>query len=695
MPPITYAQLTAPADLFDRAALMPRPARLLPTPGPNRRLWLDQMPATAQLHPQLPPTPAWTYEGTLPGPVVEVEAGTTVKVRHRNHLTGTMPYAHVVVDEALGGSMNDPGRVGAAGAGPDADEAAHVAELDAFTVVHLHGGPTSPDSDGWAENVIGNGETRLVEYEFPRETWPMDGHDGSHRTFRSGAAPTFWYHDHGMGVTRFNVYAGLAGMWLVRDPLETTLGLPTDRDREIPLVLMDRNLDTVDGTATGALSGRLLHKVQVGVREAFAPVNLVNGMAWPRCAVSRKVHRLRLVNGSNARTYRLHFHGLTRPDEATATPLPDECVQQIGTDGGLLGAAVGLPAGLVLAPGERADVLIDFGLVAQRGFTHVVVYNSAAAPFNGAPLGSPDDIATPDAEGFRTIPQVMRFDLRPGPAKPGLKGHPIAGMALDPAFVRLPDGHDALPHDHGHTYVALREEDVVLRDELGLPRRDASGAVLTQTMLFLHELAPSDDADARGCNLHDDLVDGVDATGALVKVPAGISVTVPELPGVCLVTVGKRFTDASMAMIPQGAWHLWKVINLSPDTHPFHVHLCQYQVLSRAALVPKNPALPGPVPYAVPKGATEWEFATRTPLPVEQNETGWKDTVRVNPGQRDDDDNVITAEVVTVGACFARHSGRFMYHCHILEHEDTEMMRPFTVLPPDLMNFMDGAGPPM
>ncbi len=671
----TFDQLRDAATLFDRAGLMPRPERIHPGPGVRT---LRQRLVQAAIHPQLPPTPFWSYEGMVPGPVVVVPGGSRTVLRHENLIDSTMPYRHVVVDEAAGGSMNDAGSDGASTAQMDVDEAMHVSGLRAHTVVHLHGAPTEPDSDGWADNVSATGESRLAEYEFGRETWPMDTPAGS-VTYRGGAGPTFWYHDHGMSVTRFNVYAGLAGMWLVRDPLEQALGLPTDRRYEIPLVIMDRNLDTDDGTATGRLDGRMLHKVQVGVRECFAPVNLVNGLAWPRIEVRRRVHRLRLLNGSNARTFRLNLMGTHGTDEGTRSILPDAAVQQIGTDGGLLGQAIPVPpGGLILAPGERADVLVDFGLVADAGFDRVVVYNSAPAPFQGQPLTDPASIHTPDPDGFRVTPQVMRFDLVPSATVCGLNGGPIAGMPLDPEFVRVPATHQGLPADHGHTIVALREEDCLLRDDMGAPMIGPDGKPMTETMLFVHELAHKSEADAMGCDMHEMTIEGVDDAGNLANVCAGVSI---QLPGTSdpLVTVGKRFMDSSMAAVAQGSWHMFKVINLSPDTHPFHVHLTQFQAMSRHRLTLADPGTP------VPKPSTEFVFVGEEDVGLDANELGWKDTFRVNPGTRDPNDGIVDAELFTIIGCFSQHAGQYVYHCHILEHEDSEMMRPFVVVPPDVM----------
>ncbi len=678
----TLEDLRKSQGLFERSAVMPRPIRKRPQ-GPNRELEIEQRAGVASLHPDLPDTPVWTYDGLSPGPVIVVRAGDRVHATHRHDIVGTIPYRHVVVDDDGAGTMNDAGYDCESTDLADVAESDYVADLHAHTVVHLHGAATSPDSDGWAENVIDFGQEKRDDYVFPRETWPMSNHDGSSGTaYRSGAAPMYWYHDHAMGATRLNVYAGLAGAWLVRDPIEHLLGLPVEEEREIPLVLMDRNFDTADHTADGALSGVMLHKVQKGVREAFAPVNMVNGLIWPRCEVSRRVHRLRVLNGSNARTYRLHFFAQTDAEDLPGTPVPPAAIQQIGTDGGLLGSAIELPRGeLILSPGERADVLVDFGLL-QDEVTHVVVWNSAPAPWGGSPLNGPVD--TSDAGGFLITPHVMRFDLQCGRRRPHLRHGPIAGMALDPEFRRITTEHADLPDDHGHTIVALLEEEEVMRDDMGMALLDGAGNVITHPMLFLHEMVDVTLADRMGCNLYEQWVDGVDP-GDPTKVASrsqrsGIRLTLPH-DATTYVTCGKRFNDTTMTMATQGAWHVWKVLNLSPDTHPFHVHLTQFQAVKRELLTPDAGAFD-------PGQQREIDFGAE-PVPgvLDGNELGWKDTFRVNPGDRPQD-LVASAEMVTFMGNFGAHAGRYVYHCHILEHEDMEMMRQLVVLPGDLMAFM-------
>ena len=138
-------------------------------------------------------------------------------------------------------------------------------------------------------------------------------------------AAMLWYHDHVMGVTRFDVYAGLAGLWIVRDERERELELPEGPPYEVPLLLADRNFDVDDD---GRLTGDLLHKTDPEVMECFGPFTTVNGTVWPRLDVEPTTYRFRLLNGSNARTYRLVLTRDGRPDH--------ERITQIGSEGGLL-----------------------------------------------------------------------------------------------------------------------------------------------------------------------------------------------------------------------------------------------------------------------------------------------------------------------------------------------------------------------
>jgi FtsP/CotA-like multicopper oxidase with cupredoxin domain len=686
--PATFADLIDPTKMFGPSNIWtPPPRKALKQAGGVKYAEFEIRATTVQLHPDLPPTPVWAYDGLMPGPTVVVEAGDLVHVRVRNAVPAgeKLPYAHVVMDDDSQdvNTMNQPGSEPHSKDAADAREAKSACELTGCFVMHLHGAPTPPGSDGWAESVITPGELAHHHFEFPREQFDTDAPtQGKPFNYRGGAAPMFWYHDHAMGATRFNNYAGLSGVWLVRDPIEAALGLPADEAHELPLVLQDRNFETCDATPTGPLNGKLLHKVQRGVRECFAPFTLVSGKLWPRVPVQPRVYRLRLLNGSNARYFQLRFYGMTSD---TATPddklVGKDCVQQIGTDGGLLGGAICLPDdALILAPAERADVLIDFALAAAAGYKHVIVYNVAAAPYG---MDVPEiDPWKMDPTGHPVVPQVMRFDIDPAgtPAR-GLNGVDIKGMALDPDFKPLPTDHTQLP-PHGHSLIVLREEKEVIRDESGHPVNKDGNPVAydlaaTRTMLFLHEMMLEEDANRVGMNMHKVKNDGC--------VKQGIRVLLNGTRGVeTYVTVAKRFTDATTIFIEKGAWHMWKVLNLSPDSHPFHVHLTQLHALTRQQL--KSPA--GDLDSA----GFEFDLtgaATSEPAAL----PGWKDTFRVNPGGRDEATGVIqTAELLTIFGQFKQRAGRYMYHCHILEHEDADMMRAFVVLPEGLMRFMAHGG---
>jgi spore coat protein A len=187
-------------------------------------------------------------------------------------------------------------------------------------------------------------------------------------------AALLWYHDHVMGVTRFGVYAGMAGLWIVRDERERELGLPERPPFEVPLLIQDRNFRLDD---SGRLSGQLVHKTDPEVMEAFPPFMVVNGKVWPLLEVQQATYRFRVLNGSNARTYRLVLFSDGEPELRRIT--------QIGTDHGLLRAPARVPPdGLVLASAERADLLIDFSDL-EPG-TELTLLNTAVAPFDGSPV---------------------------------------------------------------------------------------------------------------------------------------------------------------------------------------------------------------------------------------------------------------------------------------------------------------------
>ncbi|MEY9939636.1 multicopper oxidase family protein [Streptacidiphilus sp. MAP5-3] len=260
-------------------------------------------------------TEVWGYQGMFPGPTIESRSGRRTVVTHTNEL----PHA---------------------------------------TVVHLHGGHTPHESDGYpldlitplggsAAGVGGNagmaGMPGMSSATFAPQrqyVYPMQQR-----------AATLWYHDHTMGFTGPHVYRGLAGFHLVRDDEEAALGLPQG-PRELPLMIADRAFDENGNFAYPALDPS---EGRPGVQDTYmngvlGDVILVNGVPWPVAKVDRARYRLRLLNASNARRYRL---------ELDPQPPGGGALVQIGSDGGLLERSV-THDGIELASAERFDVVVDF-----------------------------------------------------------------------------------------------------------------------------------------------------------------------------------------------------------------------------------------------------------------------------------------------------------------------------------------------
>ncbi len=279
---------------------------------------------TQKLHRDLPLTRVWGYAGAYPGPLILASHNQPVTVKWINDLrdaSGNLRTNHYLpVDTCL--------------KGPDTAGAA------ARTVVHLHGGHVPPESDGYPEATILPGQQATNAYP------------------NNQPAAMIWFHDHAMGITRLNVYMGLAGLYVIRDASEAALGLPSG-PYEIPLVIQDRQFNP-DGSLSYPASW---------MQDFFGDKILVNGKVWPYLNVKQGKYRFRLLNGSNARSYTL---GLSS----------GASFQQVGTDDGLLSTPVTLNQ-VTLGPGERADTVMDFSAYAPG--TAVFLTNGAPAPFPGSP----------------------------------------------------------------------------------------------------------------------------------------------------------------------------------------------------------------------------------------------------------------------------------------------------------------------
>lgn len=314
-------------DLCPFVDALPLPGVAVPatgSPGAEATYEIPITQFTQQLHRDLPPTTVWGFAGTYPGPTIEATRDQPVTVHWINDLRDSennlLTSHYFSVDSCLHG--------------PDAHGDAPR------TVVHLHGGHVPAASDGYPEDTILPGQEQIYFY-------PNNQHAG-----------TLWYHDHALGITRLNVYMGLAGFYLLRDSVEDGLNLP-DGQYEIPLAIQDRALNA-DGSLfyPAAWQGHF-----------FGDKVLVNGKVWPYLVVDKGKYRFRVLNGSNSRTYALSL------SDASS-------FQQIGSEGGLLEAPVTVSS-ITLGPGERADVIIDFAGYATDA--EIVLKNSAPAPFPGDP----------------------------------------------------------------------------------------------------------------------------------------------------------------------------------------------------------------------------------------------------------------------------------------------------------------------
>jgi spore coat protein A, manganese oxidase len=350
-----------------------------------------------------------------------------------------------------------------------------------------------------------------------------------------------WYHDHAMGINRLNIFAGLIGAYIIRDDVEDALHLPNG-EYEIPLIICDRMFDK-DSQLYYPVSD---NPVSPWIPEFFGDAYLVNGKLFPFLDVEPRKYRFRVLNASNGRFYRLALSN-------------KQSFHAIGTDQGLLNAPVELKK-IVIAPGERLDLIVDFsGHAGEK----LVVQDDAVA--------------------------VMQFRVAAAPAAVSASAVTVKEDSLLPAVLRP------------------------------IERLAESSAVKTR-MLSLDEI--------------DDLVQN--------PVKMLLNNTSWHMP----VTEDPLLNSVE----------IWNLINPTDDSHPIHLHLVKFQILDRRSFQT--------FAYISEK---QLKFTGQS-IPPEPSESGWKDTVRAEPG-------MVTRIIVR----FDGYPGRYVWHCHILEHEDNEMMRPYQV----------------
>jgi FtsP/CotA-like multicopper oxidase with cupredoxin domain len=496
-------------------------------------------------------------------------------------------------------------------------------------VTHVHGAVgVGDESDGYAEawylpeanNIPAGYATEGTWYNFFAGKAAANfgaAWGPGYATFQypnANRASTIWYHDHTLGMTRLNVYAGPAGFYIIRGGpddvvLDSRTGAaavlpgpaPKENDKfppnktyyEIPIAIQDRSFNT-DGSLFypdtraffDGITGPYIPDTDISPiwnPEFFGNMMMVNGNTWPFQTVEQRRYRFRFLNGCQSRFLILDFNNI-----------PGVEVWTIGNEGGFLAAPVNLTAShgnrLLMGLAERADVIVDF--------TNVPVGNyflgnvGPDEPFGGGVPVVDFPVADPASTGqimqFRVVPA-----LAPDPTTP-------PQFLVLPAIVPLPAATVTRP--------------LALLEEMSMYFADAPAEALLGTVAGDPNVAP-----------------GV-WTKRLWMDP------VTENPAV-------------------GATEVWEIYNATADAHPMHVHEVVFEVVNRQPifvneLTQEVQVVPGSVP-----------------TPPEPWETGFKDTVTAYPGQ-----------VTRIRAQF-NTPGQFVWHCHIVEHEDNEMMRPYRIGP--------------
>jgi FtsP/CotA-like multicopper oxidase with cupredoxin domain len=496
-------------------------------------------------------------------------------------------------------------------------------------VTHLHGGHSGQESDGFPEawflpaaNNIPTGYATVGAHynQFKAQAEALYGQSWTPGSAvfqydNNQAAATMWYHDHTLGMTRSNVYAGPAGFYLLRGgPGDNVGGVlpgpapalgdpPGMKYYEIPIAIQDRSFN-VDGSLfypdnraffeglnqpptvpyldipfvpDKACNGQASDISPIFNPEFFGNTMVVNGKTWPYLEVEQRRYRFRFLNGCNSRFLLLKM----------SNDLP---FWQIGAEGGFLPRPVELPR-LLLGLAERADVIVDFTNVSVG--TKIVLQNLAPdEPFGGGEPSGDFDVADPDTTG-----QVMQFRVVAA-TSPDTSTPP--NQLVLPAPVPIP--------------AATRTRQVSLNEEDSKTVRvsvDKNGNVVL-------DCAKGEPFGPRYARLG--------TLSGSTGVPLSWDDAITENPAV-------------------GATEVWELWNFTADAHPIHIHEITFQVVNR------QPFFGGAV-----RGPEAWE-------------TGRKDTVIAYPG-----------EITRVRATFDR-AGLFVWHCHIVEHEDHEMMRPYRIGP--------------
>ena len=615
------------------------------------------------------PAAPTTAQGTYLGPVIVATRHNPTQIRFVNNLTADNIFWRDWTDQTL--HWADPLNTGMS-------MTHYMGPIPA--VPHIHGGDVPPVLDGGPDSWFTSDGIKGHGYYAGTDVVggglnPAAANESIYRYPNTQEASMIWFHDHLLGGTRLNVYAGLAGAYPIIDP---GLALPTGLhpvglqqgaagpvDFLIPIVLQDRMFDTNGQLFFPNLGINPEHPYWIP--EFVGDTIVVNGKVWPFLNVAPKRYRFLFVNGSNARTYEMF---LVNP----VTKIMGPAIYQIGTDGGYLDAPVMIDPNavkpaltkLVLMPGERADVIIDFaGFAGQK----LILRNTGRTPF---PKGAPPDGST--------LGQIIQIRVNQPFTGPDASYDPASGILLRPPMVRLVNpATGALAVG----VTAAKTRQLTLNEVMG------AGSPLEVLVNNTKWNGKRGDGSVRA-----------DFTAVTV---GGVTEYYSELPN-------------------EGDTEVWEVINLTADAHPIHTHLTQFQLINRrsfnvstynaayAAAFPGGgidpmTGLPYPPGVYIPSYGPPLDYTTGNPValggnpditpflqgPVKisaANEAGWKDTVIMYPGEVTriavryaPTDKPINDPNLTY--TFDPNAGGhgYVWHCHIVDHEDNEMMRPFAVVP--------------
>lgn len=673
----------------------------------------------------------------LPGPTIDVTNGTKIKVKWVNELKETMQensdynfpaqglkYYPLFYDTRR---LDDPipANRGAAismltkALYPDTIDPARIRSHPAHafsmfhstyysTTVHLHGANLSWHNDGYtaASTVVNAGDVpeptnyglfgpyeqnkQPVRFTYPN-TFPEANYDTTDKTVgRHGAI--LWYHDHSIMRTTPNVYMGLAGAYIIEGVDEDTsrftnlqkpyskrvgkAAIKADIEEipDIPLLISDKMFTR---------SGRLYYESKYdstdgGSRqpEFYGNTITVNGRAWPHHKVKRQLYRFRVINTSSSRFYRLAL-ARWKNGEVDTTPIDKRTMIQIGTEGGLMADSiqprVTVDDPLMLAPGERADVLINFSEFSASAAESLVLLNLATSEPYQEKESNKVRVGTLKAADRCYENFVMQFQVQPHRLQDGQ----FSGIRNDTLMKRLKAWSADPAYKKMLSKLAIFDEKTQQTNfrRFRLNRSRRSGPVIagSQAQQLQNSLPvevasqiPSKhpytlfDLTLTEAPIFDSLSPAVQAHyKAIDAVMPGyikdLSFPMAFLNGSEWDMEANKLADntgpLAIKKVGNQTTEVWKIANTTGDTHPIHIHLNRFRILGRTNLAGEG-------------------FH-----PIEGREKGWKDVVRVKPDS-------ITYLLVTYALSTdedRRNSAQFVYHCHILEHEDVSMMRRLLV----------------